>query len=233
MPERPSISIKGQTETATAAGCPDAVGFVLAGGRSSRMGADKPLVSFAGRPLVAIALEVLRQAGVAAYIAGARSPMADFAPVVEDAEPDRGPLGGICAALAWTSARRAVFLPVDLPLLPACLVRFLLDHARITGRAVTLASVNGFAQSFPAVLDRAALPALEDELKSGRGGCYSGFQAAADLLGQTMTVLPVELPVQSGHLAHPGALPPALWFVNVNSPADLRRAEAQLPAPIA
>ena len=110
-------------ETATAAARPEAVGFVLAGGQSSRMGQDKALLLFAGRPLVAHALSIFSRAGIAASIAGvrssARTALEAFAPVVEDAEPGLGPLAGICAALASTSARYAVFLPVDLPLLPS------------------------------------------------------------------------------------------------------------------
>lgn len=211
----------------------DAAGFVLAGGRSSRMGADKALVMFAGQPLAARAVSVLREAGLTASIAGARSPLAAFAPVVEDLKPDMGPLGGICAALASTTAELAVLLPVDLPLLPASLLVFLLHHARITGAAVTLCSVNGFVQSFPAVLRREILPLLQSELEAGRGGCYSAFQAAAASLGQPVSVLPVESVVQSGHIVHPENLPAARWFLNVNTPADLWRAETHRTPPVA
>ncbi|MGA2889872.1 MAG: molybdenum cofactor guanylyltransferase [Terracidiphilus sp.] len=203
----------------------DVAGFVLAGGRSSRMGTDKALQIFAGQPLVVHALSLLRQAGLQASIAGARSPLVVFAPVVEDPQPDMGPLGGICAALAVTSASRAVFLSVDLPLLPASLVVFLQHHACITGAAVTLTSVNGFPQTFPAVVCRSTLPALHSELEAGRRGCYSAFQATATRMGQPLSVLPVELLVQSGHVAHPDDLPAARWFLNVNTPADLHRAE--------
>lgn len=214
-------------------GAPNAAGFVLAGGRSSRMGEDKALIKFAGRPLVVHALAILRQAGLTAKIAGARSSLSAFAPVVEDAEADLGPLCGICAALTSMASRWAVFVPVDLPLLPASLIRFLLKHAEITGRPVTVPSVNGFTQTFPAVVDRAALPALRRELDAGRLGCFSAFQAAADHHGELMTVLPVEMVVQSGQVAHLDGLPAARWFLNVNAPADLRRAEEHLRALIA
>jgi molybdopterin-guanine dinucleotide biosynthesis protein A len=188
------------------------------------MGADKALSPLAGKPLVAHALATLRAAGLAAAIAGARVPLEAYAPVVEDAEPDGGPLSGICAALKSTSARWAVFLPVDLPLLPASLVVFLLHRARISGAAVTVAEVNGFPQTFPAVLDRAVLAPLEVEFRAGRSGCFSGFQAASAALDRPLVVLPVEMLVQSGHVAHPEALLAARWFLNVNAPADLATA---------
>ncbi len=203
----------------------ETVGFVLAGGQSSRMGEDKALIQLAGRPLVEHALSVLRQAGLAVLIAGARSSLKGFAPVVEDAEPGLGPLQGICAALASTPARRAVFITVDMPLLPVSLIRYLVHHAEITGSAVTVPSLNGFAQTFPAVVDRAVLPHLQKDLEAGRGGCFSSFQAAAATMGRPMSVVPVELMVQIGKVAHPDGLPAALWFLNINTPQDLRRAE--------
>ena len=213
------------TETATAAVWPDAVGFVLAGGRSSRMGVDKALVLLEGRPLVDHALGILREAGLAASLAGGQAELVAFAPVIEDGQPGLGPLSGICAAIASTHARWSVFISVDLPLLPASLLHYLVGHARATGRAVTVASVNGFAQTFPAVLDRAVLPMLRRELEAARGGCFSGFQAAAASRGEAVTVIPVEPLVQCGQISHPRSLPAAIWFLNVNADQDLRRAQ--------
>jgi len=210
---------------------PDAAGFVLAGGRSSRMGEDKALVRLGGQPLVLHALDILRGAGLTVSLAGGFSALAAFAPLVQDSQPGLGPLAGICAALASTSARLAVFMPVDLPLLPVSLIAFLLDHARRTGRPVTVPSVNGFAQTFPAVLDGKLLTGLEGELQAGRLGCFSALQAAAANFGWPMSVVPVEALVQSGQVAHPEGLPATRWFLNVNSPEGLRLAREYFPRP--
>jgi molybdopterin-guanine dinucleotide biosynthesis protein A len=193
------------------------------------MGRDKVLLEFAGRPLVAHALAVFKQAGLQAKIAGAsssaRASLEAFAPVIEDSTPGLGPLSGICAALAAASARYAVFLPVDLPFLPPSLLVFLLRYARITGNAVTVPSVSGFVQTFPAVIDRIALPALQNELNSGRNGCFRAFQAASAAHGQAVRSVAVELLAQAGQAYDPQGLPPFLWFLNLNTPADLARAK--------
>ena len=210
----------------------DAEGFVLAGGRSSRMGAEKALVLFRGEPLIAHALRTLSEAGLRASIAGARSPLENFAPVVTDEEPAKGPLGGICSALASASAldsasaRWAVFVPVDLPLLPAALLTFLLREAQTDGAVAAVPEVNGFAETFPAVVDRALLPALRSELDAGRAGCYSALQTAAASVGGSVKVVPVADAVRDGRLAHPDGLELSYWFLNVNRPEDLARAEA-------
>ena len=214
---------------------PGAAGFVLAGGQSTRMGIDKALVELAGKPLVAHTVDVLRDAGLAGSIVGARSDLGAFAPVIPDVAVGLGPLSGICAALASPkfqecNAEYGVFLSVDLPLIPSSLIDYLLRHARITGRVVTLSSVNGFAQTFPVVLDRKALPALEAELRCGRGGCFRAFESASRSLGQALTVLPAEILAQSGQVVHRAALPPIRWFANLNAPADLLRAEALMVA---
>lgn len=214
---------------------PGAVGFVLAGGQSARMGRDKALLQFAGRPLITHALAVLARAGLSAAIAGAApsawAALSSFSPVVQDAAPRKGPLSGICAALAATSARYAVFLPVDLPFLPPSLLVFLLRHAQTTGSAVTVPSLADFAQTFPSVVDRAALPTLQDELNSGRSGCFSAFQAASAALHQPFSTIAVEPLLVSGQISHPQGHPPADWFLNLNTPADLARAETLREAP--
>jgi molybdenum cofactor guanylyltransferase len=204
----------------------DAAGFVLAGGQSSRMGQDKALLPFAGQPLIQRALTLLHEAGLTASIAGARSPsLAEFAPVVDDSEPGLGPLA--------SSAQYAVFLPVDLPLLPPSLIVYLLHHACVSSQVVTLPKLSGFTETFPAVLDRCIFPILRSALEAGRYGCYSVFQTAAISMGQSVNGISVECLAQSGQVAHPLALPPFRWFLNLNSQADIAEARALLAGRIA
>jgi molybdopterin-guanine dinucleotide biosynthesis protein A len=203
---------------------PDAEGFVLAGGRSSRMGRDKALIEVAGRPLIQHSLQILRGAGLEPRIAGAQTDLSGFASVVPDGPEDSGlgPLAGICAALSACARRFAVMLPVDLPLIPASLIEYLLYHARVAEAAVTVASVAGFVQTLPAVVDRAALAPLADTLQSGDRNCLKAFRAAGGDLAGGFHVLAVELLVQTGHVRHPLAMHPGQWFLNVNTSEDLR-----------
>lgn len=206
-------------------------GFVLAGGRSTRMGQDKALVELGGRPLIAHALDVLRGAGLEPRIAGARTDLSRFAPVLADAEPDRGPLGGVVSALAQTAQEWAAFVSVDMPLMAPELVAYLAADAQRTGSAVTLASLNGFAQTFPAVIRKDALPVLAEELERDTGGCFAAFQAVAGAPG--VRQLEAEALAQTGQISDPRGLWPFEWFLNVNSPEDLLRVSAAFLAKIA
>jgi molybdopterin-guanine dinucleotide biosynthesis protein A len=192
------------------------------------MGREKALLEFTGQPLVVRALTILRNAGLQASIAGARSTLSAFAPVVEDAgfAQGKGPLSGVCAALDATPARFAVFLPVDVPFIPSSLIAYLLFHSRIAKSLITIASVSGFPQTFPAVIDRRALPLLRQRLMSEERGCLNAFQHAATSLAEPISVLSAELLVQSGQVSHPASLPSPFWFLNLNAPRDLMRAQA-------
>lgn len=206
----------------------DAEGFVLAGGRSRRMGGDKALIHQTGVPLIQRALAVLSTAGLQARIAGARTDLSSFGDVVPD-EPvhaDLGPLSGICSALSVANSRYAVVLPVDLPLIPASLIIYLLGHAITTESIVAVVSVAGFVQTFPAVIDRVAAPNLHASLESQHRNTLTAFRNAGDALGRPLSVLPLELLVQVGHVFHPDAIPAAFWFLNVNTPDDLSLANA-------
>jgi molybdopterin-guanine dinucleotide biosynthesis protein A len=95
--------------------------MVLAGGRSTRMGRDKALLDWRGRPLLERQLDALRAAGVDDVRVSGDRP--DYGGVA-DARPGLGPLGGL-AGVAGAVAGEAdlVVIPVDMPLLGAALLR--------------------------------------------------------------------------------------------------------------
>jgi molybdopterin-guanine dinucleotide biosynthesis protein A len=200
-----------------------AAGFVLAGGRSSRLGRDKALALVAGSPLIQIALGTVAAAGVPAKIAGARSPLARFAQEIPDTWPDFGPLGGIHAALSAEVADWNLFLPVDLPLMPASLLACLLQRAALTGQPVTATRLNGRLEPFPVLLHRSVLPFVAQRLEAGRTACHQAWQSIPQELATQLDAVPVESLVQCGQCSHPADLPPILWFQSANTPDELAR----------
>lgn len=110
-------------------------GVVLAGGRSSRMGRDKAMLDFRGRPLLDHMLALLEQAGAReTLVSGDRAGYR----CVRDEVPGEGPVGGIAAVIDGY-AGPCLFVPVDMPLLTPGLLRSLVSalhdatSARFTG----------------------------------------------------------------------------------------------------
>lgn len=99
-------------------------GFVVAGGRSSRMGRDKALLPYGESTLLEHAIaQTRRVTDDVAILAGPVRRYEDFGlAVVEDAVCGVGPLGGLYSALLGASVdgrERIFWLAVDLPLVPA------------------------------------------------------------------------------------------------------------------
>jgi molybdopterin-guanine dinucleotide biosynthesis protein A len=117
-------------------------------------------------------------------------------------------------------------LPVDLPLLAPSLITYLLHHAQVTGSAITLASIGAFVETFPVVIDRVAAPSLRASLGSGDRKCLTAFRIAASAIAKPFSVLPVEVLLQAGQVAHPKGLPTHAWFLSINDPANLATAES-------
>ncbi|MFK2918840.1 molybdenum cofactor guanylyltransferase [Dyella koreensis] len=105
------------------------IGVVLAGGLSSRMGRDKALLPWKGRPLIEHQLTVLSDAGVDdVRVSGDRPGYHGIA----DAQPQAGPLGGL-ASIAETLPGDVdlLVIPVDMPLLqPGLLQRLRTERPR-------------------------------------------------------------------------------------------------------
>lgn len=101
------------------------LGVVLAGGKSSRMGSNKALLKYKGKPLVEHMLALLHQSGIANTVISGE---VNGYPAVEDAAAFSGPAAAMLHMMRrYTDVDHFLFLPVDMPLLTPALLACLLS----------------------------------------------------------------------------------------------------------
>lgn len=180
-------------------------GFVVAGGRSSRMGKDKAELPYRGGTLLDHALSLVRDVtSDVRILCGPKARYEDHGvPVVVDAVCGAGPIGGLYSALVSARADekdRVLWLAVDVPLVPSTLLRRLvdeLDHAAVA-MARTERGVEPLCAAFR----------VEESLTAVRRSMLDGtlkLTAALDSLGIRMVDAD------------------AAALTNLNSPEDLAR----------
>jgi molybdopterin-guanine dinucleotide biosynthesis protein A len=150
--------------------------FILAGGRSSRMGADKTLLELAGKPLILRAVEIAREVSTYVKIIGDPQKFGAFGTVIEDVYRDCGPLGGIHAALSDSGAEWNLILAVDLPFVPVEFLKYLLTRAESSGATVTVPSLGGYFQPLCGVYRQPFLSAADRALSQGKNKIDRLFQ---------------------------------------------------------
>jgi phospholipid/cholesterol/gamma-HCH transport system ATP-binding protein len=144
----------------------DVTAFVLAGGRSSRMGSDKALLTLGDRTLLQHALQIAF-ACATTYIVGPRDRYGNFGATIEDIYRGCGPLGGIHAALRRTTSELNLILSVDMPLITAEFLRWLIEQARIAPELITVPDAAGGLQPLCAVYRRGVVDAVRMALRNG------------------------------------------------------------------
>lgn len=195
----------------------DVTAFVLAGGKSSRMGADKAFLELNGRTLLERALELARNVAEEVRIVGERARFAAFAPVVGDEFAGRGPLGGIHAALRSTSTEFNLVLAVDLPFLEKKFLEYLVKEARAADAVVTLPRAAGGLQPLCGVYRKGFAPLAEQALAQGKNKIDSLFPQIAVRI------------IEEDELAR-FAFSPAM-FDNLNTQQEWEQARQRLEKP--
>ena len=184
--------------------------FVLAGGKSSRMGSDKAFLRLGEETLLFRALTVASAVAEEVRIVGDTQKFAAFGQVVEDVYRDRGPLGGIHAALSGSATEWNLMLAVDLPFAGRELLRYLLLRAQKSDAAVTVPRAGGGLQPLCAVYRRRFAEVAEQSLRDGENKIDLLFaKVETCVLGED-------------ELARAGFS--AEMFRNVNTPEELERA---------
>jgi molybdopterin-guanine dinucleotide biosynthesis protein A len=231
----------------------EVAGYVLAGGKSSRMGTDKALLRLGGKPLIEHAVTKLRRICSDVHILSSNSKLSLYAPLVPDLHAGCGPLGGIEAALAHSTHPWNLFFPVDLPFVPSA---FLNDWVRtIVNRRgmrirIALFSVLGVPQPTLLLIHRDAVSHIARAVSRGEFKLFPVLQTAALELAlpdaPASEQVPFMLPIDEHFIyggwqePHPGpswqiltaaqrAAQP-FWFANLNTPQDFAEAEANISA---
>lgn len=227
-------------------------GFVLAGGKSSRMGRDKALLELAGKPLVEHAVSKLRRICEQVSVLGEGPELEAYGPVVRDVHPGCGPIGGIEAALLHSKYEWNLILPVDVPFLPTAFLNFF-ARSTMEGRGARLGmyEVDGVPQPTLLTAHRDVLPYLSVAVERGAYKLYPVLQSAAQGLNARLGLLLPHLALRLYAWGAESRFETApseprgpvwevlteaqqrakqLWFANLNTPLEFAEAERHVDA---
>ena len=189
----------------------DRAAFVLAGGQSTRMGADKAFVQLEGRTLLAHALALAKSVTSDVRIVGSPEKFAAFGEVVEDEFPQHGPLAGIHAALRASSSELNLMLAVDMPFVEVLFLEYLFQEAaRHESAMVTIPRAAGAWQTLCAVYRKPFANLAEQALRQGKN--------KIDPLFRETTIQILDVPALTKHNFSLN------MFRNVNTPEELEEA---------
>lgn len=183
-------------------------GAILAGGRSSRFGSPKHNLTLANGAtfLESVALQLTDVCREVVVVGAVPSNFQQ----IPDLRDGYGPLGGIEALLASGLDSEYLVCPVDMPLIPAALLRLL---TRPAGRPVTILAVEGSAQmeTLPVRIAASALPQVTSALDAGRPALHHlwadlGFETVVIPLSHARSLFNVNTRDDYGRLDGPSSL---------------------------
>jgi len=144
-------------------------GFVLCGGRSSRMGQDKGLLAIDGKTLVERTAERVCAAAGSVTLIGAPERYAHLGlPMAPDLIADCGPIGGLYTALKMTQAEWNLLVACDMPGVTVEFLGELLAAAIKRGSACLVPETESGQHPLCAVYHRRAVGAVEFSIQHKR-----------------------------------------------------------------
>ena len=195
---------------------------ILAGGHSKRMGgADKVLVTVAGKSLLARVIKRMNPQ-VERLVLSANGDPTRFSaygvPVVRDTVDEVGPLAGLHAGMRWSEknlpeARFIASVAADMPFLPTDLVARLAEGCGRDENTVALAASPAGTHPICGLWPVALAESLERLLRSGETTTILAF---ADRF-MRLNVPFDDIALPSGETVDP--------FFNVNTPEDVAHAD--------
>ena len=182
----------------------DIMGLVLAGGKSTRMGTDKGLLSYHGKPQREYLYEQMRPLCRDVYLS-IRPEQKDSLPEgfasIADENIYRGPLNGLLSAHHAFPEAAWLVVACDLPLIDRQVLEYLIDRRNPDAMATAFATrKTGLPEPLAAIWEPHGLQAAETHLQTAESSCPRKFLINTE----TTLVYPED----------------DLWVANANEPEE-------------
>jgi molybdopterin-guanine dinucleotide biosynthesis protein A len=190
-------------------------GIILAGGKSTRIGANKPQLKIGESHLIDRVLGTLSQFTSSILIVAAEDQIGlaisatPGARWVKDIYPGKGPLGGIYTGLMHAETSYSLVVGCDMPFLNSGLLKYLIEGAY--GYAAAVPKIGWMIQPLHAVYSKSCLPSIEALIREDQLQIIKLFD-----LVNTRYVTEKEIDQFD---------PDRLSFLNINTEGDLLKAE--------
>ncbi|MGE3143373.1 MAG: molybdenum cofactor guanylyltransferase [Hyphomonadaceae bacterium] len=186
-------------------------GALLAGGQARRLGGAKAMIEIGGGALCTHAARPLRLGASSLAVVGDAEAARHLGAILlsDPAGSPRGPLAGVCAALAWAQTAGAAWLllaPCDTPFLPDDLGPRLRERAAQTGASLVSARSGDGVHPLVSLWRSDLEGAVRAALQGGRHPAMHDF--IADLGAAYLELAQTDL-------------------INVNTPQDVEEARRQ------
>lgn len=182
--------------------------YVLAGGKSTRMGQDKANVPLQGLPMILHITQWLERHFKEVCIVGEERKYVNLGfRCIPEPLPHLGPAGGISAALKDCNTPKALICTCDMPFIDANIVKYLISQTK--DEDILMPFHNNQWQPFPAIYATPIAQRWQEQIQPEG--------VALKELIQAFQVKKVDLQA-SGFLQ-------SYTFMNINSPKDLAQAE--------
>ncbi len=158
-------------------------GLVLAGGRSRRMGQDKGLMNWHGKPQRLYLVELLERVGLLAYVSCRPEQAAQLVGqrLIIDMLPDAGPLGALYSAFEALPQVAWLVVACDMPLIDEAALRHLLAQRCPTAGGTAYrapAFEDGSPDPLFAIWEPASFPVICQRLEAGQRCARKALLAA-------------------------------------------------------
>ncbi len=180
--------------------------IILAGGQSNRMGTNKALITFQGKPLIQYSIELALSFTRDILICANNNDLEHLGfPIIKDFFPVSAPLAGIHAGLQTSRTNWNLALTCDMPNVTASLIDRLITRLNNHVHMVIPAH-DGFVEPLCGFYHRGMISSIEQNIAQGRLSLLDLLRIAPNDIVQINSVTGEN---------------PAFLFKNVNATKDL------------